>query len=177
MNEANTMADILGTGTDALERAIAKPETIDQAHERLGHKAPRVTPADLEANIVAVEYVTHRSSSGQTLRWAVLVLRNGFALAGEPSASVSPKNDSEELGRRFALENAKRALWPLMGYALRERLYQGALRNQHAEPWLLQLRAEIDLENGDDRSGVEKFVRPTDPPNPPDPVPPQPGGE
>lgn len=97
-------------------------ETVEQEIQRKGLTAPRVTEADVEANIVDVEYVRHVSKSGQTLRWAVLVLRNGFALAGEPSASVSPENDSEELGRRFALENSKRALWPLMGYALRNEL-------------------------------------------------------
>lgn len=113
MNEANRLEDITG-----------QPETLDQAHARLGHTAPRVTLADLEDNIVHVEFVKHRAVSGQTLRWAVLTLRNGFALAGEPSASVSPENDSDELGEKFALENAKKALWPLMGYALREKLSQ-----------------------------------------------------
>lgn len=97
-------------------------ESIDQAHERLGHTAPRVTPADIEANILHVEYVKHVAKSGQVLRWAVITTRSGFAVAGEPSASVSPENDSQELGERFALENARRVLWPLMGYALKERL-------------------------------------------------------
>lgn len=112
------------TGGNGHGAGVQIPETIDQAHERLGHTAPRVTPADLEANIVDVEYVKHVAKSGQVLRWAVLTLRNGFALAGEPSASVSPENDSQELGEKFALENAKRALWPLMGYALKEQLTQ-----------------------------------------------------
>jgi hypothetical protein len=112
MNEANTHREAMGPAG----------ETLDQAHERLGHTAPRVTLADLEANIVNVEFVKHVAKSGQTLRWAVLTLRNGFALAGDPSASVSPENDSQELGEKFALENSKRALWPLMGYALREQL-------------------------------------------------------
>jgi hypothetical protein len=110
------------TGGNGHGASVQIPETLDQAHERLGHTAPRVTLADLEANIVDVEIVKHVAKSGQTLRWAVLTLRNGFALAGEPSASVSPENDSAELGEKFALENAKKALWPLMGYALREKL-------------------------------------------------------
>lgn len=113
MNEANTHADAIGPAG----------ESLDQAHARLGHTAPRVTLADLEANILAVEYVKHVAKSGQVLRWAVLTLRNGFALAGEPSASVSPENDSAELGEKFALENARRALWPLMGYALKDALH------------------------------------------------------
>lgn len=102
----------------------SQPETIDQAHQRLGHTAPRVTLADIDANIVDVEIVKHVAKSGQVLRWAVLTLRNGYALAGEPSASVSSENDSAELGEKFAIENARRALWPLMGFELKQRLYE-----------------------------------------------------
>lgn len=101
----------------------AAVETLDQAHTRLGHTAPRVSLADLEANIVKVEYVKHISFGGQVLRWAVITTRSGFAVTGEPSASVSPQNDSAELGEKFALENARRALWPLMGYGLRQKLH------------------------------------------------------
>jgi hypothetical protein len=98
------------------------PETIDQAHERLGHTAPRVTLADLEANIVNVEIVKHFTVRGQILRWAILTTRSGFAVTGAPSASVSPQNDSAEIGEKLAIENARRELWALMGYALREQL-------------------------------------------------------
>lgn len=101
-------------------------ETLDQAHARLGHTAPRVTPADLEHAIVDVEIVKHVAKSGQILRWAVLTLRNGYAHAGDPSAAVSAANDSEELGTKFAIENAKRSLWPLLGYALKEHLHNQA---------------------------------------------------
>ncbi len=97
-------------------------ETVDQAHQRLGHTAPRVSLADLEANIVDTEIFKHVAKSGQVLRWAVITTRSGFAVAGEPSASVSSANDSAELGEKFAIENARKALWPLMGYALREKL-------------------------------------------------------
>jgi hypothetical protein len=110
----------------AMEReaqAARANETLDQAHERLGHTALRVSLADLEANIVDVEIIKHVAKSGQVLRWAVITTRSGFAVAGEPSASVSSANDSAELGEKFAIENARRALWPLMGYALRERLH------------------------------------------------------
>jgi hypothetical protein len=41
------------------------------------------------------------------------------------SASATQRHASRSqtsLGEKFALENAKKALWPLMGYALREKL-------------------------------------------------------
>lgn len=98
---------------------------IEAEIQRKGLTAPRVTPADLEAAIAAVEYVKHISAGGQILRWAVLTTRNGFAVTGRPSASVSAENDDEDIGRRVALENAKNELWPLLGYALKDRLAGG----------------------------------------------------
>lgn len=83
-----------------------------------GLSAPRVTPADLDANITHVEYVLHISASGKVLRWAVLTTKNGFAVTGKPSAAVSIENDNQEIGEKVALENAKAELWPLMGYSL-----------------------------------------------------------
>jgi hypothetical protein len=84
--------------------------------------APRITPADVDANIVDIEIVKHVSKSGQVLRWAVLTTRNGFAVTGRPSASVSPLNDDPAIGESVAVENAKHELWPLMGYELRSQL-------------------------------------------------------
>lgn len=84
--------------------------------------APRITRAELDANIVDTEIVKHVSKSGQVLRWAVLTTRNGFAVTGRPSASVSPLNDDPAIGEDVAIENAKHELWPLMGYELRSKL-------------------------------------------------------
>jgi hypothetical protein len=83
---------------------------------------PRITPDDLDANIVHTEVVKHITHSGQILRWAILTTRNGFAVTGRPSASVSPLNDNAEKGEAVAIENAKNELWPLMGYELRSKL-------------------------------------------------------
>lgn len=118
MNEANTLADV--TGQD---------ETIDEAHERLGHTAPRVSPADMQANIEAEYFVTGDEAmqafplhpSLKLLTICVLILRNGFVVIGH-SAPASQENFNAELGRKFAHENALRQVWPLMGYALREKL-------------------------------------------------------
>lgn len=68
------------------------------------------------------EIVKHISPSGQVLRWAVLTTRNGFAVTGRPSASVSSSNDNEEIGKKVAIDNAMQELWPLMGYELRSKL-------------------------------------------------------
>ena len=95
---------------------------IEQEIQAKGLTAPRLRPTDLDANIAHTEYVKHISKSGQVLRWAVLTTLNGFAVTGKPSASVSPANDDAEIGEKVAYDNARQELWPLMGYALKERL-------------------------------------------------------
>jgi Phage protein (N4 Gp49/phage Sf6 gene 66) family len=105
---------------------ITSPRTDDDAVEQMikakGLVAPRVTPQDLNDNITDVEIVKHVSRGGQVLRWAVLTTKSGYAVVGNPSVAVSPENDDEEVGKKVAFENSKNALWPLMGYALKEKL-------------------------------------------------------
>ena len=105
---------------------IQSPDTSDAGIERLlqakGKTAARITPQELHNNIVDTEIVKHTSPSGQVLRWAVLTTRNGFAVTGRPSVSVSPENDDPEIGVAVATQNAINELWPLMGYELRSKL-------------------------------------------------------
>lgn len=113
---------------------IQSPRTDDAAIESetqaKGLNAPRITPADIEANIVALYWFTADKAVGASapqmdalklLTFCVLVLKNGFTVTGE-SACVSPENFDAELGRKIALKNAMDKMWPLMGYALKERL-------------------------------------------------------
>lgn len=51
----------------------------------------------------------------------ILVMQNGFTVIGK-SAPASPENFDAEKGRLFAYEDAIKQLWPLEGYALRDRL-------------------------------------------------------
>ena len=120
---------------------IESPRTDDNAIEQeikaKGLTAPRVTPADIEANIASVHYFTAEQgafaafnpptgadvvpSALSLLTFCVLVLKNGFTVTGE-SACASPENFDAELGRKIARANAVNKVWPLMGYALKERL-------------------------------------------------------
>ena len=118
-----------------------KPDEIEQEIQASGLMAPRVTPQDIESNIACEHYFTGENGirgaslcNGGTgydvpspieaclLTFCVLVLRNGFTVTGE-SACVSPENFDAELGRKIARQNAIAKVWPLMGYALRERLF------------------------------------------------------
>ena len=124
---------------------IASPRVDDDAVEQeikaKGLTAPRVMPADIEANIVDEVYFTaeqgYRAAMRQQhpdlkdncfpyatlslLTFCVLVLRNGFTVTGE-SACASPENFDVELGRKIARTNAVNKVWPLMGYELRSKL-------------------------------------------------------
>lgn len=107
---------------------------IEKEIKDKGLTAPRVTPADIEANIASEHYFTAQEglngavSHGarqikalNLLTFCVLVLRNGFTVSGE-SACASPENFDAKVGRKIARQNAVSKVWPLMGYALKERL-------------------------------------------------------
>lgn len=109
---------------------------IEQEIQARGLTAPRITPADIEANIRSEHYFTAtealvgltRGPEWQAtpaeldlLTFCVLILRNGFTVTGE-SACASPENFDAEIGRKIARQNAVAKVWPLMGYELRSKL-------------------------------------------------------
>ena len=113
-------------------------ESIEQEIQSKGaNAAPRVTPADVEANITSAFYFTasegvegasvhlpngvRAATALGLLTFCVLVLRNGFTVTGE-SACASPENFNAEIERQIARENAVAKIWPLMGYELRSKL-------------------------------------------------------
>lgn len=112
-------------------------QAIEQEIQAKGLTAPRITPADIEANITSEFYFTaadgvegasgHRPNSARAgtalglLTFCVLVLRNGFTVTGE-SACASPENFDAEVGCKIARQNAINKVWPLMGYELRSML-------------------------------------------------------
>lgn len=106
------------------EATTVNDTAIEQEIQAKGLTAPRVTLADLEANIVDTEILKHVSKTGQVLRFAILTTRNGFAVVGKPSVAVSAENDNAEIGQSIAIDNAKDELWPLMGYALKQSLFE-----------------------------------------------------
>lgn len=113
-------------------------QAIEQEIQAKGKTAPRITPADIEANIVSENYFTAADGvmgaamfkEGTPvpyptffLTFCVLVLRNGFTVTGE-SACASPENFDAEIGRKIARTDAVSKIWPLMGYELKSKLSQ-----------------------------------------------------
>lgn len=101
-----------------------------------GATAPRVTIRDIENNIASVHYLNagtaivlcgeddHAPPSAELLTLCIMVCKNGFTVVGK-SACASPENFDPAKGREIAYDDAIEQLWPLMGYALRERLANG----------------------------------------------------
>lgn len=94
--------------------------------------APRVTLDDVNANIAGENYFTLGEAiallgqpvppGAEVLTLCVLTLKNGFIVIGE-AAPASPANFDGDLGRKIAKQKAIDKVWPLMGYALKQRLY------------------------------------------------------
>lgn len=95
---------------------------------------PRVALADIEAEISGVYYTTgFEAADGvkgehveqlMLLTLCLVVMKNGFTVVGK-SAPASAVNFNAELGRKFAYEDCIRQLWPLMGFALRDKIAAG----------------------------------------------------
>ena len=126
---------------------MSTDQAIEAEIQAKGLTAARVTPSDIEANIVGEHYFTaadgvdgasmrvHRSRAGDLpqsldlLTFCVIILRNGFTVTGE-SACASPENFDEEIGRKIARQNAVNKIWPLLGFRLRDQLANG-VRTEH----------------------------------------------
>lgn len=131
--------------SDIQSPASGDDQSIEREIVAKGKTAPRVTPTNIDDNIASEHYFTAadgvgRASKGETsnggknpvalslLTFCVLVLRSGFTVTGE-SACASPENFDAEIGRKIARENAKQKIWPLMGYELKQRLHDAALKD------------------------------------------------
>ena len=108
-------------------------------------KAPRITPADIAANISSEHYFTAADGirgandleceSGDPLTlltFCVIELRNGFTVTGE-SACASTENFNADIARRIARQNAVQKIWPLLGFQLRSRLAVESLSGEQAK--------------------------------------------
>lgn len=95
--------------------------------------APRVSLDDIKAAIASEIYFTAGAAARalevpaadglDLLTICILTTSSGFSVIGK-SAPASPENFDVEKGQTFAYEDAVKQLWPLMGFALREKLAQ-----------------------------------------------------
>ena len=92
--------------------------SIEAAIVAAGKTAPRITPADIDGQIADIQFHVF---PGKTLTVCALTLQNGFVVTGE-SATASPDNFDEQIGKDIAFKNAREKIWAFEGYTLRNKL-------------------------------------------------------
>lgn len=86
-----------------------------------GYTAPRVTPEEIDAMIITEQF---HVPIGTTLTICTLTLDNGFVVIGK-AGRASPANYDKGLGERLAYEDARRQVWELAGFRLRDKIAFG----------------------------------------------------
>lgn len=105
-------------------------QKIETEIQAKGLNAPRLNPQMID-DTISQEYTGRASDlfkdcpqhggALECLTICVLVLKNGYTIIGK-SACASPENFDAELGAKIAREDARRQIWALEGYALRNKL-------------------------------------------------------
>lgn len=101
---------------------------------------PRISLDDIRREIVSVCYMSgtefwRRATTGNQQKAAIdirglaslticlVVTKNGTTIVGQ-SAPADPLNYNQGIGMKLAREDAERQLWPRMGWALKQKLYE-----------------------------------------------------
>lgn len=159
------------------------PPSVGQEIQANGaNVAPRITPADIEANIVSEHYFTagdgiagrcyrevsalHSPHALELLTFCVLVLRNGTKIVGINYGAIDPAQHSAQRGLEEARKHAIEQIWPLLGYELRSYIHaMKGPRTGPAEDLLAAINAEagkVELVPSQD-SGLQPIdTAPTD---------------
>jgi hypothetical protein len=98
----------------------ADDESVEQELQRKNLNAPRLNPDKINAAILAHQYYVF---PGTVVTVCCITLQNGFNVLGE-SAPVSPENFDADVGMRVAYDDAKRKIWALEGYLLKQHLHE-----------------------------------------------------
>lgn len=128
----------------------AGPDSLERGIQAKASAAPRVTTADIEAEIASEsyftaaegvrgasagkpgesllpEYVTYKGSPLSLLTICVLMLHNGTKVVGINHGAIDPAQHSAKRGREEARKDAVDKCWELLGFRLRDKLAgQGA---------------------------------------------------
>ena len=95
---------------------------LEEEIKAKGLNAPRLTPNIIDSLIKDKQFY----KLTDVLTVCVLTLQNGFTVTGE-SACASPENYNQQIGEDIAFTNARDKIWPLAGYALKQKLYEESL--------------------------------------------------
>lgn len=94
--------------------------TDNELQEKLkGRPAPCVKRQDIIDRIELIKF----DIIEETTTLCTIVLDNGYSVRGE-SACVNKENFDEDIGARYAFDDAFKKFWPLFGFLLAETQYQ-----------------------------------------------------
>ena len=128
--DASSALPLVDPGPDSLEREI----------QAKADEGPRVTPADVAAEITAeYSFTLDKALAGCPLvegmdrvTIAVLVLKNGTKLVGVNYGAIDPSQHSAERGRQEARAQALDKVYELLGFRLRDELARPVLTDADA---------------------------------------------
>jgi len=108
------------TDQQRYERTNLSSVRMTDDESKAVQKTPnRIDLDDILAKIEFEDYIAPERHPHMTL--CVVTLDNGYIIIGK-STPADPLNFDEQLGRKFAKEDAIRQIWPLEAYLLRERM-------------------------------------------------------
>ena len=121
------IADFTSKGNIPMESDLDRKDRMGQSSNAMTdreagavQKTPyRISLQSIRDSISHIEYWNPMTMPHMTI--CLAILQNGFALVGK-STPADPENFDEQLGRKFAYEDAERQAWPLFAFALREKL-------------------------------------------------------
>jgi len=110
---------------------VKRTEEIAAANTAKGN---RVTLNDVTSSITTIDYFHPAEALADPNgipkhdpRWLMTVcccqLKNGWMVIGK-SAPADPVMFNEEIGRKLAYEDCVRQIWPLLGFLLRQTLFE-----------------------------------------------------
>lgn len=112
---------LMETDAQRLARTGLSSNEITDAESAAVAKSPnRISLEQIRSKIIDKEFFHPATLPRMTI--CVLLLENGFAVVGK-STPADGVNFNEELGRKFAYEDAERQVWPLEAYLLRQGMW------------------------------------------------------
>jgi len=103
---------------------MSNPSGIGGATPEAAPSKARVTSEDIEFALAHATKVYYHRIPDTTTTICAVTLTNGFTVVGK-SAAVSPENFDENIGRDVAMDNVRDQLWELLGFRLKQALYEG----------------------------------------------------
>jgi len=103
---------------------MSSPSGIGGATPEAAPSKARVTSGDIDFALATARGVQYHVFTGTTMTVVCVTLANGFKVMGY-SAPVSDANFDEAVGEQVALDKVRDQLWELLGFRLKQAMFEG----------------------------------------------------